>query len=828
MPINAPFRPPRRIDSGDSPVVKRPAFSKSPQNLKVRKTVPKSLPPQRVSPPHTASLPKSVFTVQYRKKSNKKNKTWEGDGSVIVSGESATLKSENKVLARSQARSVSESGVFSMGSFEVEIDSVQSESTDLLESKPKTAPLRPRLPSRLSSQPRSSQTVLDQKEDDQKDQKEDQNLFLEEDSETEPEPKVQKPLKPQHTAQTPNQIQPAKPAEAQIETSGVKLDLELQEKLRPHQREGLQFILECTEGKKTPGFHGCLLADEMGLGKSLTAISVIWNLLRSKKIQKALICCPVTLIDNWRKEFGKWIDVNRIGILTLNNNKFSSAKKDKSDISSFLSTNVYQVLIMSYEKVLSCQNELCSDAPKKIDLLVCDEGHRLKKNTGKVLKVLNLLNVQRKLVMTGTPIQNDLVEFYNLSDFVNPGLLGHFSDFNRDFLKPILRARDVSCGSREIIKEGQEKSAQLIETTKKFMLRRTKSVLTDYLPKATHLLLFCPPSPLQKSLFQHVIKSSRFNSFLNSYTKDVLSLITVFRKICNSPSLVSEDDTYRKLCDRDIPQNRTSGKITVLVLLLLEFQKRNEKAVLVSNFTQTLDLLASVANKLNIHYTRLDGTVAGKDRDKLVTDFNRAPGFQVFLLSAKAGGTGLNLVGASRLVLFDNDWNPSIDLQAMARIHRDGQKKPVFIYRLFTTGCIDEKIFQRQLMKTNLSDMFLDEKTESALNIFDFEDLRDLFTVSETLCNTHDLLECPCSGDGERYEYEASEEEDSQEMDMLLSWVSALQLQKMDQKAIAKKQSIRSALTHYRHFDPEKLAECGDEVIKAVLKSDCLSYFFTS
>lgn len=257
-----------------------------------------------------------------------------------------------------------------------------------------------------------------------------------------------------------------------------------------------------------------------------------------------------------------------------------------------------------------------------------------------------------------------------------------------------------------------------------------------------------------------------------------------------------------------------------------------------SNFTQTLDFLATVLLKLNIQFVRLDGSSASNTRDKLVSDFHKAEGFTVFLLLAKAGGVGLNLVGASRLVLFDNDWNPSVDLQAMARIHRDGQKKPVFIYRLFTTGCIDEKIFQRQLMKGTLSDMFLDDKSESSLNIFDFEDLKDLFNIADTNCNTHDLIECPCSGEGESLE--SSQKQDSQddtdEDDELpsLGWMSALDLHKLAPDNNAKKQSIRLALSHYKHFDPfecdsgvDVLDEVVNNLLQKLKEERLLTYVFT-
>ncbi|QWU88916.1 hypothetical protein CA3LBN_003224 [Candidozyma haemuli] len=728
------------------------------------------------------------LSCQWRKRSNKKNKSWEGDGFLYVSDSGVVLKADTKgngtlrVLGRSSNSNTS--GLLVLGQFEAEVDEEgETRHISVNQPEPQAVPA----PTSFKS--------------------------------------------PFH-AREPKSIAP----EAFCLHDKVTVDPTLTRFLRPHQREGVQFIYDGLLGRRVEGQRGVLLADEMGLGKTLMTITVLWTLLKqssmgkSQDASKVLVCCPVSLIDNWRKEFTKWLDKNRIGVLALNG-KNQSPAKDKQDINGFAKTNVYQVLIMGYEKSLSCAKEL---GAVDFDVIVCDEGHRLKNNSSKVMKLLDGLGVEMRLVLTGTPIQNDLNEFYTIANFINPGILGSSADFQKRFARPILRARDVNCSSRNIIKEGRKVSNELIEITKSFTLRRTQNVISSFLTRKTDVLLFCPPTKLQKSLFKLVLGSSNFNKIINSDPRDVLALIMVYRKICNSPSLLAKDSFFstllgteaRKQLDPASLTTRTTGsKINVLVPLLLEFKKLDEKTVLVSNFTQTLDFLATVLSKLNIQFVRLDGSSASNTRDKLVSDFHKAEGFTVFLLSAKAGGVGLNLVGASRLVLFDNDWNPSVDLQAMARIHRDGQKKPVYIYRLFTTGCIDEKIFQRQLMKGTLSDMFLDDKSESSSNIFDFEDLKDLFNVADTNCNTHDLIECPCSGEGESLESSQKQDtqDDTDEDDELPSsgWMSASDLHKMAPDNNAKKQSIRLALSHYKHFDPTECdsgVDVSDEVVNKLLQ----------
>lgn len=619
----------------------------------------------------------------------------------------------------------------------------------------------------------------------------------------------------------------------------VVVDPSLSVHLRPHQREGVSFLYECLMGYRSFTGNGALLADDMGLGKTLMTITLLWTLLRQNPsvgsklpvVKKILIACPVTLIDNWKREFKKWLGTTQISVLALNNKQ--SAAKDKLDIVSFGKIRVYQVLIMGYEKILSCKEEL-KTVP--VDLLVCDEGHRLKSSSNKVLKFLSSLNISKKVVLSGTPIQNDLLEFYNIINFINPGVLGSLSSFTKDFISPISRSREVNCTNKDTLKRGEEMSQKLKDLTKGFILRRTSSILSGFLTKKTDIVLFVPPTNLQLKLFHFINTSRLFNSIIKENNSNTaLPLITLFKKLCNSPSLLSTDNLFASFLENEsgrkldfevssLLSNVSSSKINVLVPLLIEFRKTGEKAVIVSNYTKTLDMLEAVLQKLNIVFSRLDGSTSTKLRLGLVNEFNKVDSpQQVFLLSSKSGGVGLNLIGASRLVMFDNDWNPSVDLQSMARIHRDGQKRPVVIYRLMTTGCIDEKIFQRQLMKNNLSDTFLDNKSGTSLDVFNTTDLKDVFTVSEkTTSNTHDLLECTCNGVGEDLILTDSESESEEEEHPSSDWISALDLKQQDQTPAKKRSSIRSALSEYKHFDPKKYRgrtafDCGDSVITTIL-----------
>ncbi|CCE81950.1 Piso0_002634 [Millerozyma farinosa CBS 7064] len=818
----APFKPPRPFSSSQegsqgTSSQESDRNQHKAQNNRVDQVTPsdannvnkrqKLVPTSKVIEKDSKESTKRHYFVQWRKFTTKKNKTWEDDGLMVLEPTGDVMlfnkiETKNaKMLAKASKCTLGD--VIKIGSYEATIDheisdiEVQNGPKEVTSTTPDTQkPIASSVNTRFKSVYPSGRRL--------------ENSI-----------KTYKVRSSLYTVNEDSLVMSKPPDLAPNKVVDVVVDPILSKHLRPHQRDAVCFLYDCVMGFKKFGGNGALLADEMGLGKTLTTIAVIWTLLKqnpylevdSPVCRKVLITCPVSLIQNWSKEFKKWLGLNRIGILALNSKQ--NAADDKVQISSFGKTRVYQVMIISYEKVLTCRKELMD---LNIDLLVCDEGHRLKSATNKVMQTLNQMQIKSKILLTGTPIQNDLYEFYNIVNFINPGVLGTPSHFQKEFVKPISRARDMNCTNKVILDFGEEKSNELLTLTRQFVLRRSSSVLSHVLPDKTDIIIFCPPSNLQLLMFKAIQSSQAFNSFLQSQTSvnNSLGIITVMKKLCNSPSLLANDKLFNEIIKscpepkidlESLHKRYSSGKVNLLIPLLLEICQLKEKIVLISNYTQTLDLFENVLRKLNISFLRLDGSTQGKSRDSIVNEFNNST-FEkasVFLLSAKSGGFGLNLIGASRLILFDNDWNPSVDLQAMARIHRDGQKKPVFIYRLFTTGCIDEKIFQRQLMKQKLSEKFVDNKEGSQLDLFDINDLKDIFTIHyETKCNTHDLLQCSCEGIGEEITLSAQYEDFCNERSAS-DWVSALELKQT--QSPKKNASIRNALEGYKHFDPEKTNE---------------------
>lgn len=428
----------------------------------------------------------------------------------------------------------------------------------------------------------------------------------------------------------------------------------------------------------------------------------------------------------------------------------------KMRLTDFTKGKAYHVMIIGYEKLTKVQKEL--QGASGIDIVICDEGHRLKTSTNKAASAIKTLSTERRVILSGTPVQNDLAEFYTMVDFVNPNILSKYTTFKREFETPIMKSRQPGAAEKDLEK-GEARSEELANLTGKFILRRTAEILDKYLPPKTEYVVFCRPTDAQRQIYRTIISTQAFATALNSPAVS-LELIMILKKVCNSPSLllgtnVKGEEIKRPEFIEDIPRKllstpAASAKIQVLDELLVKIKNEtDDKVVLVSNYTSTMDILAALITSLGMSYLRLDGSTPQSKRQDMVDRFNRSSQSNsfIFLLSAKAGGTGINLIGASRLIMYDLDWNPALDLQAMARIHRDGQKKPCFIYRFVTQGAMDEKIFQRQVTKTGLADSIVDGK--AAASGFSTAELRDLFSLDEEDdCQTHRLLGCECERNG--------------------------------------------------------------------------------
>ena len=421
---------------------------------------------------------------------------------------------------------------------------------------------------------------------------------------------------------------------------------------------------------------------------------------------------------------------------------------------------VRPVLIVSYETL---RLNVADFGETPIGLLLCDEGHRLKNLESLTYTAINSLNVKRRVILSGTPIQNDLTEYFSLLDFANPNLLGSRNDFRKKYELPILKGRDAA-GTTADRERGDQRLAELLAVVNRFIIRRTNDILSKYLPVKYEHVVFCRLSSFQTDLYNHFLQSSEIGSLLRGKGSQPLKAIGMLKKLCNHPDLLDlvtdlpgcegmlpAGYVPRDLRGRDRGVNpRYSGKMQVLDRMLARIRNdTNDKIVLISNYTQTLDVFDRLCRARNYGVLRLDGTMNVNKRQKLVDRFNNPEGDEfIFLLSSKAGGCGLNLIGANRLVLFDPDWNPAADQQALARVWRDGQKKDCFVYRFVATGTIEEKIFQRQSHKQSLSSCVVDS-AEDVERHFTLDSLRELFQFKpNTSSDTHDTFKCKRCKDG--------------------------------------------------------------------------------
>ncbi|KAI9001004.1 SNF2 family N-terminal domain-containing protein [Trametes punicea] len=846
-----PLRP-KALNGGKNPAYIAPSAAETEKRCVALEAV--SLVSVQKSSPESHNR-STYWTANWRKPQQKKHKTWDGDGFVLHEKQRLTLLSDTGLILGTKKWDgiplYSSYRTF-IGNREVELDSevsraelprIVGEATEL--------PVDPEFSDASSPQMRSS-VLLEVRRTSQEGASSSSpsvnspasaKKFIPPSSfyGTTPKPKPKGPL---HDPNAPGALvmkAPTKEHQANYNKKNfpvvpVVVDPVLARHLRPHQKEGVRFLYECVMGLRKHEGQGCILADEMGMGKTLQTIALVWTLLKQNPyagagpvVGKVLIVCPVSLINNWKNEFHKWLGKDRVGVFV--------GDKSKLTIKQFLNSKIHQVLVIGYERLRSVINDLAYCSPP-IGLIICDEGHRLKSANNKTSTMFEALRTPRRIILSGTPIQNELSEFHAMADFCNPGLLDDYSTFKRVYETPILKSRAPGCSPKEA-ELGEARSAQLTAIAKSFVLRREASMLKKYLPPKHEYVVFVTPTKLQLSIFEKLLSHDKLDSLVRNSTAESLALINMLTKISNSPILLKAtadqarlkaqegsdvvkrnaiEEALKLLPERtQVEDVSLSGKLIALATLLRALHKHTEeKCIIVSHYTSTLNIIEAYCKKKSYTYHRLDGNTPVPKRQEYVNDFNRSSQAKrfLFLLSSKAGGVGLNLIGASRLCLIDSDWNPSHDLQSMARIHRDGQKRPVYIYRFLTTGSIDEKIYQRQVTKLGLSESLMGSgSSESKLDSFTRKDLLDIFSIHpNTACNTHDILDCPCEAsrpDSDRTSANELEEASSSSDDdedpikgfMAASQVKLKDVNKVDKAYMKQKQAQLAALGEWTHIN---------------------------
>lgn len=512
---------------------------------------------------------------------------------------------------------------------------------------------------------------------------------------------------------------------------GYKVPLTIWNKLYKYQRTCVKWLWEL----HTQGCGG-ILGDEMGLGKTIQVISFLVGLSYSRLSERhqrwkglgpVLIVCPATVLHQWVKEFHKWWPPFRVAIL---HESGSFIGKRSSLIHNI---NKYDgILITSYTGVYSQVETLVQ---YKWHYIILDEGHKIRNPEAQITVALKRFQTQHRLILSGSPIQNSLKELWSLFDFVFPGKLGTLPVFLAEFAVPITQGGYANASKLEV-QTAFKCASVLRDTINPYLLRRMKNDVRNHLslPDKNEQVLFCSLTEEQRSAYHEYLSGDQVKWIMGGRMKVFVGLINL-RKICNHPDLYTGGPrTYDGFESGLQPELKygwwgRSGKMHVLQSILRLWSKQGHRVLLFTQSRQMMCILEKFLVDEEHSYLKMDGTTTVSSRQPLIDKFNVDTSYFVFLLTTRVGGLGVNLTGADRVVIFDPDWNPSTDSQARERAWRIGQLRHVTIYRLLTSGTIEEKIYHRQIFKQFLTNRVLKDPKQQ--RFFKTNDLYELFTLNE-------------------------------------------------------------------------------------------------
>ncbi|KAI5953470.1 STH1 [Candida jiufengensis] len=465
-------------------------------------------------------------------------------------------------------------------------------------------------------------------------------------------------------------------------------------KLKEYQMKGLEWMVSLYNNH----LNG-ILADEMGLGKTIQSISLVTYLIEKKHESKFLVIVPLSTITNWTLEFEKWAPSVKVVV-------YKGSQQQRKSMQSEIRFGNFQVMLTTYEYVI---RERLLLAKFHYSHMIIDEGHRMKNSNSKLSQTLRqYYKTKNRLILTGTPLQNNLPELWALLNFVLPKIFNSVKSFDEWFNTPF-----ANTGTQEKVELTEEESLLVIRRLHKvlrpFLLRRLKKDVEKDLPDKVEKVLKCNLSGLQYVLYQQMLKHNALFvgaevGGAKSGIKGLNNKIMQLRKICNHPFVFEEVETV--LNSTRLTNDliwRTSGKFELLDRVLPKFQKSGHRVLMFFQMTQIMDIMEDFLRYREMTYLRLDGSTKADERQDMLKVFN-APDSEYFcfLLSTRAGGLGLNLQTADTVIIFDTDWNPHQDLQAQDRAHRIGQKNEVRILRLITNDSVEEVILERAHQKLDI------------------------------------------------------------------------------------------------------------------------------
>ncbi|XP_062997774.1 DNA excision repair protein ERCC-6-like [Elgaria multicarinata webbii] len=554
--------------------------------------------------------------------------------------------------------------------------------------------------------------------------------------------------------------------------SGLMLYGDMYDKLFDHQREGIAFLYSLyRDGRK-----GGILADDMGLGKTVQIIAFLSGMFDAELVQSVLLIMPTTLVSNWMKEFASWTPGLRV-------KAFHGACKTERNRNLERIQRRNGVLLTTYQMLLNNWQQVSSFGGKEFiwDYVILDEAHKIKTPSAKTTKSVHAIPSRNRILLTGTPVQNNLKELWALFDFACQGsLLGTMKTFKMEYENPITRARakDATPGEKAL---GLKISENLMSIIKPYFLRRSKDELQKKvkhelknnlfrdqskdvapampsLPRKNDFIVWLYLTPIQEEIYRNFLSLDHIKELLMT-TRSPLAELNVLKKLCDHPRLLSaracsqlglETSNYNELdgggndavevlsMKRSIEHisdeilMEESGKLCFLVALLERLQEEGHRTLVFSQSLKMLDIIERLLTHRRFKIMRIDGTVTHLvEREKRITVFQKNRDYSIFLLTTQVGGIGITLTAATRVVIFDPSWNPATDAQAVDRAYRIGQKENVVIYRLITCGTVEEKIYRRQVFKDSLIRQSTGDN-KNPYRYFTQQELRELFTLGDT------------------------------------------------------------------------------------------------
>ena len=475
----------------------------------------------------------------------------------------------------------------------------------------------------------------------------------------------------------------------------IKIPNGLNATLRRYQEIGYKWL-------KTLDMYGLggILADDMGLGKTLQVISLLLDYNEnSDEKRTSMVVCPSSLALNWFNEINKFAPTLKTTVIAGNAEERKRLIQKLQD---------YDIIITSYD-LLKRDVDTYTEINYEYKFIIADEAQYIKNNNTQNFKAIKKIKAQTKFALTGTPIENSLAELWSIFDFSMPGYLYSYRKFKESFETPIIKEEDTYKMS---------KLKMLIEP---FILRRIKEEVLTELPEKTVTVLNSEMEEEQQKLYMSYMSKAReevenelIASGFEKNQMKILALLMRLRQICCHPKLFI--DNY----------DGGSGKLNQCMEIIKDAVQGNHKILLFSGYTSMFDIIEKELEKEDIKYFKLTGQTKVSERIELVDEFNENNDIKVFLISLKAGGTGLNLIGADMVIHYDPWWNISAENQATDRTYRIGQKRNVQVYKLITKNSIEEKIYELQQKKAKLVDNML-STNETFISKLSKDEIMDLF-----------------------------------------------------------------------------------------------------